>query len=237
MRKILSILTAGLLIIVISCNSNTTEQTTEQATEQTLGQLGLDARDITRITAELDQKGLSVKDTIWVEPDEYLLGLYKLNQLTEEDMKQVKELGLIKISVADYFSKQGATEFGGELSVDYRASIEEIKDHVLKSAAFAYNEHTKESLAHHQSLEIAKSLRLKGMGPIYKHALINWRECLVGLKTLSFISEHEIVKANLEKVTIQIGEISHYLKLNDVLGVEIHYKASLEEIKKLLFID
>lgn len=233
MKKILSILLVGLLaVMVISCNKNNKNK----PVEITLDELGLDVRDIPRILAELSQKGLNVRDTIYVEPNEYLLGLYKLNQMTEEEINQVSTIEFVEIKIGYWFYNEGSDASGAKLTIDFRASINEIKNYVLKNAAFVYNEHLEELRAYHECKELGEFIRKKGMGPLEKSMWINWRQCLIGLKKLSFISEYEIVIAHLGRVEIKIGKESEYRKLGNA-EVEISYKASLEEIKKFLLIE
>lgn len=222
MKKLLSILMVVFLVGIFAVYG--------------MGQSGLDASDIPRLINELAKKGLTTTPMVLTKPNEYVVGLYKLNQLTEEEISKVKELKLITIWVDDHFSNNASDEKRAYLLIDYRAPVAKIKDYLKDNAAFAYSEHLKEVKAYKKCKEIGNFLSSRGMNGVVKGTFINWRECLIGIKKLSFISEYEIRKARLGKVEIRVGERFDAWRLGDAVVV-IDYKASLKEIKKFLCID
>lgn len=192
-------------------------------------------RDVPKIINELVQKGLNTTPMLPTGPIEYLVGLYKLNQLTEEEINKVKELKLITIWVNDHFSVNQSDEERAYLLIDYRASVDKIKNYLKNNAAFVYNEHLEEVEAYKECKEIADFL---GLNKVRKNTFINWRECLIGFKKLTLLSRRQIEVINLRGVAIEINdEFRFWWISNDTLVIDIDYRASLEEIIEYLHIN
>lgn len=254
MKKILSLLVLVLFIgMFFSCdekgNKETPKETPKETQEKAPEEVQKDTpkitkeniyqfaglRDIPKIIDELAQKGLNTTPMSLTKPDEYLVGLYKLNQLTEEEINEVKELKLITIWVDDHFSTRQPDKEKAYLLIDHQASVDKIKNYLKNNAAFVYNEHPEEVEAYKKCKEIANFL---GLNKVRKDTFISWRECLIGFKKLTLLSKHQIEVINLRGVAIEINdEFEFWWISNDTLVIGIDYKASLEEIIEYLHIN
>lgn len=246
MRKIASILmilTIGLLIgTPISCGKNGGWHNIQKYVKK-LARRGL---TVETLTAKLKQKGLTVeegkdiKEIIDPAKPEYLMGLYKLNQLKEAEINQVKELKLITIVVDDEFKKEASTESAGKIVIDYWASEGTIKTFVLKYAPFALDAHFRESWAYEDSKKIINLLSSRGINILGKVVEMNWREYLEGLIKFNFVSE--IISKDKEglrkycsyslwsEVKIEIGTLMGIKWGGGNMIIEIDYRESLEDI-------
>lgn len=198
----------------------------------------VDIRDIPKLIAELKEKGLIIKLTgpgdkysFWLDDHEFITGLLKLNTFMKEDIKK-GQIDDAVISIEDYFIDGKKY---GEIVIDYQASAKKIRDYVLKYGKATKEAAALEKIAKQQAQELVELVSSKGLNiDIYSHSFINYRQFVIGLKKLSFISEYEIRQADLEGIDIGVSDSFMVITFK---AVYIDYRASLEEIKKFLHID
>ncbi len=173
------------------------------------------------------EKEFTIRPATWVNDEEYLTGLNKLNSFSTEELKNLHLEGL-EIVVDSDFSLQA-----GLLRIDYQASLGEIKEYIEKNASVARAEEEAEKVAAEKNTQLEKILRAKGLN-ISKTTITYQREYLIALEKLNTLTADEIKSMRIENNKIIVSWF--FKAYSEDKEIRIDYKASLEEIKNFIII-